>query len=652
MIKFKSISIQNFLSYGNIPTLINLDTQGTTFIVGQNLDDTTLGINSNGCGKSIISNSLAYVLYNEPISKVSSLDNLINDKNKKNLEVIVLFEKDNVNYEIKRTRKGKKGNSVTLLIEGEDKTPDSIGNTDKKIVEILGIPYDLFVRIVTFNAELPSFFSLPASHATQTNQKDIIEELFNLKILTQKAEILKKKISDTEKSLDTHMIRHEMFEKELAKYQIQLTNAEQRVETWDIKNKNNIGEITQELKSILGIDYDLERKKIEEYQVFKTESSLKITELNTTKNGSSLKSNELKILESNKTTKESKKKILDKTIAGYNKDISTQANIIEHEENNLTLLDDNKCPYCSQKFEDNKIKIKESISLIQAATEKLNNINLSVATTNIEISKIDSEIKQDSVVISELKQEIASIVNTLNQEVTLISSEETTLKKKLMFSTLEQLLQSQNKQSVLETKINELTESINPYIDPLVELKSQKPERIDMTEINKLTSLIEHQKFLLKLLTKKDSFIRKALLNKTIPFLNQRLVKYIYELGLPHKVEFTHEMTAHITQFGTEKDFGLLSNGQRARINIALSFAFRDVLQTISNKINVCLLDEVLDIGLDIVGIQAATKMIKKKAREEQLSLFVISHRELDTAMDFKMIVQMSKGFSNIVYEQ
>ncbi len=96
-------------------------------------------------------------------------------------------------------------------------------------------------------------------------------------------------------------------------------------------------------------------------------------------------------------------------------------------------------------------------------------------------------------------------------------------------------------------------------------------------------------------------------------------------------------------------DFGNLSNGQRARVNIGLSFAFRDVLQSIHSRVNVCMLDEILDVGLDAIGVRAAAKMLKRKSREEKISLYIISHRdEIDSAFDRKMLIQMSKGFSYI----
>jgi DNA repair exonuclease SbcCD ATPase subunit len=96
-----------------------------------------------------------------------------------------------------------------------------------------------------------------------------------------------------------------------------------------------------------------------------------------------------------------------------------------------------------------------------------------------------------------------------------------------------------------------------------------------------------------------------------------------------------------------------LSNGQKARVNFALSLAFCDVLQKIHRKINIQIFDEVLDIGLDSHGISAASRLLKRKAREENLAVFVISHRdEISNAFDNTLIVRQTDGFSHIEITQ
>jgi DNA repair exonuclease SbcCD ATPase subunit len=223
--------------------------------------------------------------------------------------------------------------------------------------------------------------------------------------------------------------------------------------------------------------------------------------------------------------------------------------------------------------------------------------------------------------------------------------------KKTIDKNLDKLIKIRDETNSLKQQLDAMRNQVNPFLEPLQELQDMDiGNDVDRGEIDKLTRILDHQKFLHKLLTKKDSFVRKTLLNKNIPFLNKRLNHYLGELGLPHKVEFTYELTAEISQFGRTMDFGNLSNGQRSRVNLALSLSFRDVLQNLHDHINVCMFDEVLDVGLDTVGVQLAAKMIKRKAREEKLCAFIISHRdEIDNAFDRTITVEMSKGFSYIV---
>ena len=168
--------------------------------------------------------------------------------------------------------------------------------------------------------------------------------------------------------------------------------------------------------------------------------------------------------------------------------------------------------------------------------------------------------------------------------------------------------------------------------------------------INKLDKEIKHQDFLLKLLTKKDSFIRKALLNKNIPLLNTRLRHNLDKVGLAHKIQFTEEMEVSISQFGSHYEYGNFSAGQKARVNLCLAFAFRDVLQSRFGRINLCILDECLDTGLGNVGVTQATKMIKAIALENKLSMFVISHRdEVSNMFDKRLEIELRNGFSTIL---
>lgn len=587
MLKFKSISIRNFLSYGTVPTIIPLDRPGTTLVLGENLDATSSGVGSNGVGKTAVINALTYALYDAPISSISK-DNLVNNINKKNMEVVVEFSKDDTDYCVKRVRKSKagaEGNHTHLYKNGVDVTPDSSRNVNKEIERIIGMPYELFVRIITFSADLGAFFDLPTRSHYAANQTDIIEELFDLKILSEKAEILKKEISGTEKSLETNQNKIDQLKKEHERHNKQIESAKGRIDNWYVQNKKDIRDIQSKLKKIDNVDIEQQ----------------------------SILNRELKDLNSELREAIGKQQTIESNIKR-----STAAN--EKRKKELEHLSNAKCPYCLQAFQSSKG----------------------------DIEKIREQIQKSQNDIELLKVELENADSTIES----LTARHKDIKPRITVSDFDELLEIKGKVEAYQLKLSELQQATNPHIETLKDLEKVEIEEIDMSTINTLKRKIDHQKFLLKVLTRKDSFVRKVLLDKNIPYLNERLAYYLTELGLPHTVEFSHEMTALISEFGKSMDFGNLSKGQRARVNIALSFAFRDVLQKASDFVNVCMLDEVLDTGLDEVGIQAVARMLKQKAREERISMFIISHRtEIDNAFDRKMIVQMSKRFSYIKHE-
>ena len=110
MITFKSLSVRNFLSYGNNTTVFQLNNPGTMLIVGEDLDNTTEGQGSNGVGKTSMLQALIYALYDRIIDPDVTKDDLVNNINKKEMEVTLEFTAENgQDYKIIRQRKMKAG---------------------------------------------------------------------------------------------------------------------------------------------------------------------------------------------------------------------------------------------------------------------------------------------------------------------------------------------------------------------------------------------------------------------------------------------------------------------------------------------------------------------------------------------------------------
>ena len=191
------------------------------------------------------------------------------------------------------------------------------------------------------------------------------------------------------------------------------------------------------------------------------------------------------------------------------------------------------------------------------------------------------------------------------------------------------------------------TES-DPYIDQIEELKNSAIQEVDWNSVNDLTSMKEHQDFLYKLLTNKDSFIRKKIIDQNLAYLNNRLTNYLDKLGLPHSVVFQNDLSVEITQLGQDLDFDNLSRGERNRLILGMSFAFRDVWESLYQNINLMFIDELIDSGMDTAGVEQSLAILKKMGRERKKNIYLISHKdELQGRVQNVLKVVKENGFTS-----
>ena len=168
----------------------------------------------------------------------------------------------------------------------------------------------------------------------------------------------------------------------------------------------------------------------------------------------------------------------------------------------------------------------------------------------------------------------------------------------------------------------------DPYAEQIAEMQTTAVEEINYDVMNDLTNVREHQEFLLKLLTNKDSFIRKRIIDQNLSYLNARLGQYLDRIGLPHTVKFNNDLTVSITELGRDLDFDNLSRGERNRVILSLSWAFRDVWESLYQPINLLFIDEMIDSGMDSSGVENALGILKKMSRESNKSIWLVSHKD------------------------
>ena len=581
--QIKSISCKNFQSVGNVLQAVSFEKEHLTLVLGENLDlGGDSGDSRNGVGKSTMINALSYALYGQALTNIRK-ENLINKTNGKNMSTSAEIEVEGVNYRIER---GRKPNFLKLFVNNQEQTVTEIDDaqgdsreTQKYIEHLIGMSHTMFKHIVALNTYTEPFLSMRAS-----DQREIIEQLLGITVLSEKAENLKLQIKSIKDNIQTESFKIDGIKVANENVQKSIDSLGIKSSAWETKKNQDLKNLGKAILQLSSVDINSELDSHE---------SLKQWNIN---------NNKLKDLNKQKATLESAISQSQKTCDKYGKELVSLAN--------------KTCHACEQTLHDHK---HEEMIVI--------------ATAHLEDSQ--TYFDKVSVDLETILKEIELIGNLPRPPTTFYETEAEAQGHKNNLASLEKNLE------------NKIIEN-NPYNEQIEELKNTALQEISWNTINEFSRIKDHQEFLYKLLTNKDSFIRKKIIDQNLSYLNKRLSYYTYKLGLPHKVVFQNDLTVEITQLGQELDFDSLSRGERNRLILSLSFAFRDVWENLFQHINLLVVDELLDSGMDPAGIEAGLSVLKKMARERNKNIFLISHKdELIGRVDSILKVVKSNGFTS-----
>lgn len=218
----------------------------------------------------------------------------------------------------------------------------------------------------------------------------------------------------------------------------------------------------------------------------------------------------------------------------------------------------------------------------------------------------------------------------------------------VFYDTLELALNHKNSLDGLRRDLVNRQTDADPYTEQIDDMQNQALQTVTYDQLNELNRLQDHQDFLLKLLTSKDSFVRKKIIDQNLSYLNSRLTHYLDRIGLPHTVKFQNDLTVSIEELGRELDFDNLSRGERTRLILSMSWAFRDVWESLYSPINLLFIDELMDNGLDIQGVENGLGLLKKMSRERGKSIWLVSHKdELTNRVENILKVIKENGFTS-----
>ena len=427
-------------------------------------------------------------------------------------------------------------------------------------------------------------YSEPFLSMRAGDQRVIIEQLLGITLLSEKADALSKEIKKTKDLIFQENANIEATKKANEKIQQSIDTLVMSQRAWNSKHNTDLEKIAKSIVELECLDVNKELELHNSWKLY-NEYSSKLGSLSKERNTLS-------------TAVTQALKTRDKYA------------------NDLLSLSNKKCHACDQELHDHKHN-----ELSEAASK-----NLSDAQKYYD--KVVSDYETNSTEIDSL--------GSLDQPVN------------TFYDTIEQALTHQNNLQSLTAQLNIKAVEVNPYDDQIIELKSEALQELNWDHINELNKLKEHQEFLQKLLTNKDSFIRKKIIDQNLAYLNNRLTYYLDKMGLPHTVIFQNDLSVEITQLGQDLDFDNLSRGERNRLILGLSWAFRDVWESLYQGINLLFIDELIDNGLDASGVENALSVLKKIGRERKKNIFLISHKdELIGRVNNVLKVVKENGFTN-----
>lgn len=678
MLKIKQVTLKNFLSVGNVKQTVTLENDGLTLVLGENLD-LGGGGSRNGVGKTALLNSICYGLFGIPLFNIRK-DNLINNINEKNMEVTVEFEKNGHSYRIER---GRRPNYIRYIVNNNlvnaPDTDEAEGDskwTQQEIEKNLGFSYTIFKHIIGLNTYTEPFLSLKSSE-----QREIIEQLLGITQLSEKAEVLKKMLKETRDNVTLEEAKIQAIQESNSRIQKIIDEHERKGEIWRIQHINKLEQLEKDLKAFVDIDFDLELEKfsqLEAWERINAEIEMEIKSLEKTLDGfvSDKKrfTNELNDLKNQNTFSNEKTIALrEKSIARYQQEIKNkqQALVVisrelEELSHSLENPSEHECSQCGQSLNgtDHLQQVLKNIeSTLEAKALEYQNIEESITALQDSIKQTEVEIKKlktdELEKQAQSKEKITTVelrLQSVNDEVEKVLKQIDLEKQKLralpqkpdvLFETKNKLFEAKNLHEQILKDLKLEMEKSNPHEEQVLELKTSGLHAVSYEQLNEYNKLREHQEFLLKLLTSKESFIRKKIIDQNITYLNSRLNHYLDKLGLPHEVKFLNDLSVEIFYLGRELDFDNLSRGERTRLILGLSWSFRDVYESLNLPINLLFIDELLDSGLDISGLENSLELIKRMGRERSKNIFLISHKdELTSRVNNLLYVRKENGFT------
>jgi DNA repair exonuclease SbcCD ATPase subunit len=504
--------------------------------------------------------------------------------NKTNSKNMLVSLEFSVNGQEYRIERGRKPNILKFYVDNEEQASSDNSQGDSRETQ-QAIENLLGLSYDMFKHVLAlNTYTEPFLSLKANDQRIIIEQLLGITMLSERADKIKELNKQTKDAITQEEFRIRAIQEANKRIEEQIESLKKRQKLWESKQHEDCEKLKSAIASLEHIDIDAEIQAHRDLSDYSIKSKM----------------------------------IADQTsaIKRLTLDIEREEKTIAKIQSDIAALEKHTCHACGQELHDNKHE-----AVLASKQQDLNSAMDNRCLHQTQLTEHENEIDD---------------LGPLGAQ------------PKVFYDTIEDALNHRNSLETLRKSLESRALDIDPYTEQIDDMQGRALQVISYDQLNELTRLQDHQDFLLKLLTNKDSFIRKKIIEQNLSYLNSRLTHYLDRIGLPHQVVFQNDLSVEITELGRDLDFDNLSRGERNRLILSMSWAFRDVWESLYSPINLLFIDELVDSGMDTQGVENSLSLLKKMSRERSKSVWLVSHRdELAGRVENILKVVKENGFTN-----
>jgi len=489
-----------------------------------------------------------------------------------------------VNGQDYRVERGRKPNVLRLYVNNEERQATDDAQGDSRETQ------DAIESILGMTHDMfrhilaLNTYTEPFLGLKANDQRAIIEQLLGITLLSERAEKIKELNRATKDAITQEEMRIRAVQEANKRIEEQISSLEKRRTLWINKQTEDVKGLQNAISALEHIDIGAEVQAHRDLEAYHLKKK--------------------QIDEHNRWVRQ-----IDQDNSKLEKDSAKL-------QRDISALKEHRCHSCGQELHDSK-----QDEILAEKQRNLQEISLQLLANQTQRIEHVNEIED----LGELG-----------------------LAPAVFYDDLEQALNHKNSLDSLRKDLANRSAETDPYTEQIEEMKGKAIQEVTYDIVNDLTRVFEHQDFLLKLLTNKDSFVRKKIIEQNLSYLNQRLTHYLDRIGLPHQVVFQNDLSVEITELGRDLDFDNLSRGERNRLILSMSWAFRDVWESLYHPINVLFIDELVDSGMDTQGVEQSLALLKKMSRDRHKSIWLVSHRdELAGRVENILRVVKENGFTS-----